>query len=130
MCRGLYQGVNAVETARGTPLSGSCEPSAGCVNVHREATETRIVLAGELDLLTARGVRTALNAECARGSSTIVVDLSALEFIDGTGVRALCEVFGRLAGEDRSLHLVDPPAHVRRVFELVGADELFTSRVT
>ena len=84
-----------------------------------------IRLAGEADL-TATELRDALTAEVARDPRMILVDMSALSFIDSAAMQmivAACRVF---RGEGRAFALVHPAPVVARVLELTGISELIT----
>jgi anti-sigma B factor antagonist len=76
---------------------------------------------GELDLSAAGGFETELRQVLARNGATVVLDLSGLEFIDSSGLRALLvlafesSVNGSRLGVRRELS----PA-VQRTFDLTG----------
>jgi anti-sigma B factor antagonist len=71
---------------------------------------------GELDLSTVPTLEAAVEASVARGG-LLVLDLSAVSFVDSTGVHALLRIARRLRGGCLFLHGVRQP--VLRVFELV-----------
>lgn len=82
----------------------------------RRPNATVLRLTGELDLATAPDVLAAVEAETNDGGpGRLVLDMSAVSFIDSTGVRTLLEA-NRLAGED--LSLLAPSPAVTRVLEL------------
>jgi anti-sigma B factor antagonist len=86
-------------------------------------TET-VTLTGELDFATAFDVEMRLEQAVAR-ADRVVVDLSGLEFIDSTGIRALLEAHraARLNGVE--LELLPGPEAVQRTFSVAGLlDEL------
>jgi anti-anti-sigma factor len=87
------------------------------------STET-VALEGELDFETAFDVEMRLENAIHR-SKEVVVDLSALEFIDSTGIRTLLEAH-RLAQRDGvRLRLLPGGPPIQRVFEVAGLlDEL------
>jgi len=88
-----------------------------------------VALDGELDFATAFGVELRLE-EAIRQADRVVVDLSNLDFIDSTGLRALLESHAAARREGVQLELVPGPEAVQRVFEVAGLlDELpFTRR--
>lgn len=82
-----------------------------------------IELFGELDI---DGVPT-LEAAIARAeetsAQTILVDLSALQFIDGAGVCGLLAASRRSNGASGRLHFLRGTGPVERTIELCGLDE-------
>lgn len=82
-----------------------------------EGTVVRV--AGELDLATHERLGEELTA-IAAGGGAIVVDLSACDFIDSSGIRAL--LIGRQAAEDNggSLALAAPKPQVVRILDVTG----------
>ena len=83
-------------------------------------------LAGELDLLTAPRVEEELEAVEATDAALIVLDFTALDFIDTTGVRLVVQAVGRAKAGGRELELRHGPRQVRRSFEIIGLDGLMT----
>ena len=84
------------------------------------AVRGRLWLIGEVDLSNVDVLEEALRTG-ASDEMTTIVDASALEFIDGQGLRALI-----LAGKERAdvgteLVLLDPTDQVRRVLEVTRA---------
>jgi anti-anti-sigma factor len=78
-----------------------------------------VVLAGELDLAGAA----ALEAEIERLATLdaveqVVLDLSRLEFMDSSGLRAVALADRRLREAGRALVLIRGPDVVQRVFEI------------
>jgi anti-anti-sigma factor len=71
---------------------------------------------GEVDLATAPKLEAAVEDSVARGG-LLVLDLSAVSFVDSTGVHALVKIARRLREGCLFLHGVRQP--VLRVFELV-----------
>lgn len=82
--------------------------------------------AGELDHHTADLLREPLEAAVGDGATRIVVDCSQLEFCDSTGLNVLLGV--RLKAEEvgGGVHLAGMRPMVARVFEITGADMVFT----
>ena len=82
-------------------------------------------LAGELDLYNAEDVRAALLAACADEPAVLVVDLSAVNFIDSTALGVLIEGRSRLA-ERNGFRLASPGLETRRALEVSGLDRHFS----
>lgn len=76
-----------------------------------------VALSGELDLDGAPRLEQALLAAETSDAAAIVVDLSALEFIDSTGIRLLLVAADRCRESER-LTIVPGPKQVQRVFEI------------
>jgi len=75
-------------------------------------------LTGELDAASAPALRERLAEVATRGSGPLVIDLTALDFIDSTGLILLINAKRRLTRRARGFALVCPPGHVRRVLEV------------
>ena len=84
-----------------------------------------VVVRGEVDMATAPQLRDELLALVDGGASRIALDCRGLDFLDSSGIGVLIAVRKRL-GDDGSLTLEAPPAHVRKVLELTGVTEHVT----
>jgi anti-sigma B factor antagonist len=82
-------------------------------------------LGGELDLYNAAQVRGVLGDACADGPERIVVDLSAVEFIDSTALGVLIEARTKLDNR-RAFLLAAPGLETRRALQISGLDRHFT----
>lgn len=85
---------------------------------------TVVALAGESDVYTYDQLRSALEAEATKGIPLLIVDLSALEFMDSTGVQVLLDIRVMMNDRGGKLALAGPQNTVARVLNLVGADQL------
>lgn len=97
----------------------------GGVEVKRDGDLTRLVVAGDLDLTTVARVRLAIERACERPPAKLVIDLSAVDFVDSHGLQLLVVAQRTLAAEGCALAFVPPAGHVRRVFTLTGLDWFF-----
>ena len=86
------------------------------------STPSLLHLSGELDLASAPILEDAIS-RLARPGATVEVDLTALTFIDSSGIKVLCHALGRLG--DGRLIIRTPTRAVRRTLELTGLDGLF-----
>jgi anti-sigma B factor antagonist len=78
---------------------------------------------GEIDVTTAGELLLALLEAAARGSTTIVVDLTGTPFCDSAGLTVLVQAHRRALAEGGELRLVIPAdGAVFRVFTLTGLD--------
>jgi anti-anti-sigma factor len=85
----------------------------------RDGATARIALEGEVDLFTVPAVTAALRGAEASDAGAIVVDMSALDFMDSHGAAAIVDAHNRCG--DR-LALVRGPRGVHRIFELTALD--------
>ncbi|MFG2723385.1 STAS domain-containing protein [Streptomyces sp. NPDC048416] len=96
------------------------------VGVRTEGAAEILTPAGELDHHTADLLREPLEEAIAQGRTKLVVDCSELEFCDSTGLNVL--LGARLKAEELggAVHLVAMQPVVARVFEITGAEAVFT----
>lgn len=81
-----------------------------------------ITLSGEIDASTVPMLVKHLHAT----TDDVVVDLSAVGFIDSSGLRALIGAHQTLDGRDSTLTLRNPSPAVMRLFELSSVTTFFT----
>jgi anti-anti-sigma factor len=113
---------------------GSHQPTAGrklsrmpneefAVRVDEQDSGAVVSVAGEVDLGTAEELADALRGPTEAGKR-VVLDLSACEFIDSSGLRALLGARSAAAAAGGSLALVVADANLMRVFEVASLDSL------
>lgn len=78
------------------------------------------IVSGELDIGNVDRLISAVLPAAIPGTH-LVLDLSRLEFMDCSGIRALVEILTAI-GPDGRLLIKRPSAAVKRVFELAGAE--------
>ena len=105
--------------------SGSHEFGRDAAEVIRDPDATRIVLTGDLDMSTVALVRPIVESACEHSPETVILDLSAIEFVDSHGFRLLVAAHRALTADGCLLVVLPPPAPVRRAFEITGLDHLF-----
>jgi anti-sigma B factor antagonist len=93
--------------------------------VKRNGDAVVLRLVGELDLYNAHAVRSALLSSAAEQPGRVVVDLSAVDFVDSTVLGVLVEARSRL-DDGRSLLLAAPGLETRRALEVSGLDRHFS----
>lgn len=81
-----------------------------------------LAVSGEVDLGTAPRLREHLVNLIDDGHRHVVVDLSATDFLDSTGLGALVAGFKRLRAHEGDMRLVCSTARIRKVFELTRLD--------
>ena len=90
-----------------------------------EAGVKVIAVAGELDIATAPALCARLDATRAGRSPRLLVDLSAVEFCDSTGLRALLGAATEIRAHGGRFALVcEPGGGVARLLGVVGAAEV------
>jgi anti-anti-sigma factor len=92
------------------------------LNVRTAFTDGTYVIAayGELDVGSAAEVERHLRRAEASDAREIVLDLSALRFMDSTGVHLICAADARSRADGNRLRLLRGPACVQRVLEICG----------
>lgn len=65
-----------------------------------------VMVDGEVDLTNADGVH---DAVVSTSAPTVVLDLTAVAYLDSSGIRAIDQAYRRLASGRRSLLIVSPP---------------------
>jgi len=83
-------------------------------------------LSGEIDMLSADAVEKWLcDAGRADGVSAVVADLSAVEFLDSSGVRSLLRAKETLDLDAVSFSVTRPNAMVERILRILGLYDMF-----
>jgi anti-sigma B factor antagonist len=98
------------------------DPIAG---IARDDGTVVVRLAGELDLYNAQTVREALLECCDESPERLIVDLSAVKFIDSTALGVLIEARTRMSNR-RAFMLASPGLETRRALEISGLDRHFS----
>jgi anti-anti-sigma factor len=81
----------------------------------------RLILKGELDLVSAEVLEAAIDELCAeKGIQRMTIDMRGLAFIDSTGMRTLMSTSARCRALGCELLLIPGPSNVQRPFELTG----------
>jgi anti-anti-sigma factor len=96
------------------------------VEVRKEGSSAVVAPAGELDHATAELLREPLEGCLGEGLSRLVVDCSCLEFCDSTGLNVLLGARLKAESLGGGVHLAGMRPAVARVFEITGAEAVFT----
>jgi len=96
------------------------------VEVGQHGTSTVITPSGELDHHTADVLAEPIDAAVDAGAIRLVVDCAGLEFCDSTGLNVLLGARLRVEALGGGVHLAAMRPTVARVFEITGADAVFT----
>lgn len=81
---------------------------------------------GELDHHTAELLRAPLDDALEQGRTRLVIDCSQLEFCDSTGLNVLLGARLKAEAAGGAVHLAGMLPVVARVFEITGAEAVFT----
>jgi anti-sigma B factor antagonist len=93
--------------------------------VHSRNNVQILELMGRLDTYTAPPVRQWLEETASNGSSQIVVNLEAVNFLDSTGLATLVQGMKRCRQTTGDLRLCSLQQPVRLIFELTRLDKAF-----
>jgi anti-anti-sigma factor len=94
------------------------------IHVEQDGDIVIAVLSGEIDPSNARVLGRELTAAIPNAAMGVVLDLSAVQYLDSSGVQLLFELAERLEGRQQRLAVAVPEgAPARRVLEIVALDE-------
>jgi anti-anti-sigma factor len=107
-------------------MVGSAQSGRLLVEVREEGASAVVTPAGELDHHTAELLSGPMSDAMDTGISRLVVDCGNLAFCDSTGLNVL--LGARLRAEEMGggVHLAAMQPTVARVFEITGAEAVFT----
>ena len=83
-----------------------------------------VIVSGELDLALAAAAAPQLNAAIRSDAHAVVIDLSAIEFIDSSGLVLLLSAYRRLDRVGRRLAIICPNRSAHRIFALTRLDRV------
>ena len=89
-----------------------------------------VAVVGELDVATAPQLRTQLRKIVGEECSTVVVDLTAVTFVDSTALGVLIEARKQCDANAGTMRIAISEPRILRVFEITGLTELFDIRST
>jgi anti-sigma B factor antagonist len=87
-----------------------------------EGDVVRLILTGELDLAVVPQFEAEMQDAESASPRVLLIDLSALEFVDSSGLRSLVLADERAHEQGRRLAIVPGPPMVHRVFEITKLD--------
>ncbi|MEU5685684.1 STAS domain-containing protein [Streptomyces venezuelae] len=105
---------------------GSAHRGRLLVEVRKVGASAVVTPAGELDHHTADVLREPLENCLTDGYARLVVDCSRLEFCDSTGLNVLLGARLKAEAAGGGVHLAGMLPVVARVFEITGAEAVFT----
>lgn len=101
----------ALDIERSAPLT---------TEIRGSKSHALVLLTGELDASTAGKLYEELAQISREGVMHVALDLTALEFIDSTGISVIIAEHKRAASSGGELVILTPHRNVRRVFEVTG----------
>ena len=93
------------------------------IEVRQEADRAILSLDGELDMANASLFQEALDGAELAGTSTVVLDLQQLRFIDSTGLRIILATRERCRGRGQEFAVTPGSDQVQRLFSVTGVSE-------
>jgi anti-anti-sigma factor len=112
--------IGQLRGAGATPwTSTDATPAAAVVESRSDRDPLVIREHGDLDLGAAAQLRQTLQAAFTEGDDDVLVDLTAVEFVDSVILSVFITAHKRFAAADRHLSFLVPPM-LLRVFELTG----------
>jgi anti-sigma B factor antagonist len=112
------QGAGEARTITRGQLTITCRPGEGGGRI--------LELDGELDLAAADALRSELEAAEGDAPATTLVDLSALRFIDSTGLSVFFAAVERASATGRRITFTRSSPEVERTLRLTGFDRLLS----
>ncbi len=85
---------------------------------------TTVFISGEVDLANSAEVRKTILA-ALKTTPEVKVDLSAVEYIDSSGIAAMVEGLQFANSNGRKFSLTNLSSHVRSILELARLDQVF-----
>ncbi|MFF9851101.1 STAS domain-containing protein [Streptomyces litmocidini] len=96
------------------------EPNLNVDVTIRDTGTAVLSLGGELDMETAQLLDDRLAEQLRQGRASLVLDLSALGFMDSSGLNVLIRAVHKARALGGDLYLAAPTSPVRRILEITG----------
>jgi anti-sigma B factor antagonist len=93
------------------------------IEVSRNGDRVVVRLQGELDLASVPMLESEMENATLDDPATVVLDLSGLEFIDSTGLRAILSLDKRYTESGQTFALVRGSQQVQRLMNMTRVDE-------
>ena len=87
--------------------------------------KTVVAVGGEIDVYTAPKLRDKITELVGEGVYDLVIDLSAVEFLDSTGLGVLVGGLKKVRAHDGSLMLVCNQDRLLKIFRITGLAKVF-----
>ncbi len=92
----------------------------------RDGHSTVVSARGELDVLTAAALRTAMSSVIDGGRAHLVLDASGISFMDSTGIGILVIALRRSRAADGSFAIAGAQGRTLRTLTMTGLDRVFS----
>ena len=89
------------------------------------STDAGCKINGEVDVATSGAFRSALEDEISQGKTTIVLDMSEMEYIDSTGIGVLMDLKKNCMAPEQNFLLFHPKRSIVKLMQLTGVDNIF-----
>lgn len=89
------------------------------------ANDTKLVIEGALDALTAPEIRPVFDKVVTDGRKRVMVDIAAVTMIDSSGVGAIVSLFKRIKAEGGQVQVVGAKDQPLAVLKLLKLDRVF-----
>ncbi len=103
-------------------------PGECSITQQTQGNRYSLLLEGELDMATAPDLQERVAKLCDDGAIEIVLDLSALSFIDSTGLSTILSTHKVCEETLCNLWLIPGPERIQRVFDLAGVTRMLPFR--
>lgn len=95
------------------------------IDDHLDGDRAVLAVTGEVDVYTAPTLREHILTAINEGATTVVVDLSAVSFMDSTGLGVLVGALKRLRQAEGRLVVVCTSEPVLKIFAVTGLMDVF-----
>jgi anti-sigma B factor antagonist len=116
------------EASNRSAFSNELSPHTGARVTARVANVTReytvVVASGEIDFQSYQPLQELLRTQLRLGRSRLVLDLSAVDFCDSSGLGMFVSVHRRAGMADGWLRLARPSQQLRRILTVTNLDRL------
>jgi len=112
-----------------SPLPFGDEPDL-VIDIRRQADAAVVSPRGEVTVFTSPALRLRLREVITDGARRIVMDLSAVAYVDSSGVATFVDALREVRQNQGRLILAGVSPRVRGVFEIARLDTLFTMTET
>ena len=106
-------------------VGGNLRPVNLELETDKRGDRSVVTLRGEIDVYTAPRLRQALIDLVEGGATQIVVDMSAVDFLDSTGLGVLVGGLKRVKSNDGELRLVVSQDRIMKIFDITGLAKVF-----
>lgn len=95
------------------------------IDVNKEKAIVLVVVKGDLDAASAPDLRAKFEELIGQGENQYVIDLSAVPFMDSSGIAALVNLFKRVRIGAGDVKLCGLQEEVAKIFELTRLNRVF-----